>query len=282
MRKSRKSSQFALAMTVLLLLSPAAVLAQETESTRASAGTTTPPGGTNTSSRERLFLNFAEDAMIVDEQWWEGWLQYDDADSVDRTVLFGQAAFQPWQDFEVGGRVGFGSTDTPPGVEDGTGATDLDLWGKYFWNMNNQKTEFSAGAILTVPTGDDSAGLGFDAFALKGFGAMRYRLKAAVITGTIGLQINDDGSIFGSPDLDGELSVSAGAGVIVPWSEAFSFIGELSWKTERFDGADDDARLLAGLNLHLSNRSMLRPAISLGLEDGAPDVQIFVGYAYTF
>ena len=85
MRKSRESSQFALALTVLLLLPPAAALAQETDSTSASAGTTTTAGGTNTSTRERLYLNFAEDAMIVDEQWWEGWLQYDDSDLADRT-----------------------------------------------------------------------------------------------------------------------------------------------------------------------------------------------------
>jgi hypothetical protein len=270
-----------LLLAVLLLAGPA--LAQQGHDdpdadTARSAGAT----GTNTSSRDRLFLNFIEDGMIVDEQWWEGWLQYDDSDLIDRTILFGQAAFQMWDSVEVGARVGFGSTDATSGVDDGTGATDLDLWGKYYWNIDNDRTEISAGAILTVPTGDDSVGLGTDAFALKGFGAMRYRLEPVILTGTLGVQMNDDGRTLGSPDLDGEIAFNVGLGVIAPWSDAFSFVGELTWNSNRFDGFDDDSRLLGGINLRLGNRGMLRPALALGLQDGAPDAQVYVGYAYSF
>jgi hypothetical protein len=238
--------------------------------------------GTNTSSRDRLYINFIEDAMVVDEQWWEGWLEYDDFDAVQRTILYGRAAFQPWENIEVGGAIGFGNTDVSQGDNEGTGATDLSLWGKYFWNLGDDRTELSAGAILTVPSGDDSVGLGWDSWALKGFGAMRYRFKPAVLTGTLGLQLNSDGRTLGSPTLDGQLAYSLGVGVIAPWTEAFSWIGELSYKSERFDDVGNDSQLLGGINLRLSARSLLRPALAFGLEDGAPDFQVVVGYAYSF
>ena len=267
-----------LLVPALLLISTVA-LAQEPTAT---GSTAPPPSSTHSSSLDRLYLNFIEDAMIVDEQRWEGWLQYDDADFIDVTALYGSAAFQVFPNTELGGRVGFGQTDTTEGLPDGTGATDLDVWGKYYWNLGDRATELTAGAILTVPTGDDASGLGLDAFALKGFGAIRYSLKAVVLTGTVGLQANETGHILGSGDLDGELSFQAGAGVIAPWSDAFSFIGELSWKSNRFEGFDDDTRLLGGLNLRLSDRGMLRPAVSVGLDDGAPDFQFFIGYAHSF
>ena len=37
----------------------------------------------------------------------------------------------------VGGRVGFGSTDASGGGPDGSGATDLDVYGKYLLNADN-------------------------------------------------------------------------------------------------------------------------------------------------
>jgi hypothetical protein len=292
MRKFPRIRHFVpIALLLLLLLLPGVSLAQEGDVVVEDVvvedvvvedvqPTRTAMAPTVTSSRDRLYLNFVEDAMITDEQWWEGWVQYDDRDQIDRTILFGQAAFQVWRNTEIGGRVGFGKTDTNPPLDDGTGATDFDFWGKYYWNLGNDRTEITAGAILTVPTGDDSVGLGFDAFALKGFGAVRWRLSTVVITGTLGLQLNDDGRTLNSPSLDGQTAFSAGAGVIAPWSDSFSFIGELTWSGKRFKGLDDEAALLGGLNLRLSERSLLRPSIAVGLQDGAPDWQVYIGYAY--
>jgi hypothetical protein len=280
MRKSWISSFFTL--TAVLALLPGSTLAQETETVETAEIVTTNTAPTNTSSHDRLYINFIEDAMVVDEQWWEGWLQYDDADVIKRTILFGRAAFQPWNDVEVGASIGFGNTDTSGGLNEGTGATDLNLWGKYYWNLDNDRTEITAGGIVTIPSGDDSVGLGFNAWSVKGFGAMRYRLKPAVVTGTVGVQFNTNGRTLDSPTLDGEIAYSVGVGVIAPWSETFSWIGELSWRSERFNGADNDSQLLGGINLRLSSRSLLRPALAFGLQDGAPDLQVLVGYAYSF
>jgi hypothetical protein len=48
---------------------------------------------------------------------------------VDQNVLRGTVALQPFQNLEMGGRIGFGSTDAPGDLPEGSGATDLDLWG---------------------------------------------------------------------------------------------------------------------------------------------------------
>ncbi len=234
-----------------------------------------------TSPQDRLFLSFIEDATYTDGQWWEGQLELSDGEFVDSTVLRGVVALKIRDRVEVGGRVGFGDTDAPGGAG-GNGATDLDLWGKYHFGTVNDRTEFSAGAIATVPTGDEDDGLGTDAFSVAAFGAVRHRLNRAILTGNVGVRVNGDAQPFGGPDVDGETSPFLGAGVIVPLSDRVAFVGEGRWEDGRFDGADSDARLLGGLNWRVSNVGQLRTAIAVGLDDGAPDGQVLVGYAAQF
>lgn len=237
---------------------------------------------TATSSTDRLFLNFIEDATVADDQWWEGQVEYQDGEIADAALIRGVVAFQPVSHLEVGGRVGFGNTDAPASFPDGTGATDLDAWAKYYFDRGDGANEWAVGAVVTVPTGDDTAGLGTDAFSLGFFGSVRHRFDRILFTGKLGLRINGDAQIFGLPERDGEVSLSVGAGVIVPWSDAVSFVGEANFEGERFDGFDEDVRVLGGINWRLGNRGILRPALGLGLTDGAPDAQILLGYAATF
>ena len=61
-----------------------------------------------------------------------------------------------------------------------------------------------------------------------------------------------------------------------------TFVGELDYESERFDGAEDDTRALAGINWGIGNRGQLRGAVAFGLSDGSPDSQIIAGYAYSF
>jgi hypothetical protein len=231
---------------------------------------------------DRLFLNFVEDATIVNRQWWEGQAEYSDSDLIDTILLRGVAAFQPMANLELGGRVGFGTTDTPSGFPEGTGATDLDLWGKYYFGTPGSSTEFAAGAIVTVPTGDDTAGLGFDSFGVGAFGSLRYNAKRMILTGKIGLRMNGDGSILGSGDIDGDTSASVGAGVIWPWNQKVGLVGEINYEDGRFEGADSDSRALAGIQCGLGQDGLLRGAVSFGLSDGAPDFQVLAGYATMF
>lgn len=237
-----------------------------------------------TSTEDRLFDSFIEDATIVESQWWEGQIFYEDFDDlgVKRTAIRGIAAFQPWRDWEVGVRVGFGDSDVDsPLIDDGTGATDLEAWAKYYLGIVGDNTEFVVGGTATVPTGDDSVGLGFDAFAISGFGSMRYRMNSLVITATAGAQFNQDGRIFGV-DIDGEVSPFIAGGVLVPVSDEVTFVGEARFAGERFDGSDSVGQLTAGVNLRVFERGQMRAALGLGLSDGSPDLSLIVGYATTF
>ncbi len=236
---------------------------------------------TPTSPYDRLFLSFAEDATVVPNQWWEGQLEYVDGDGVDTTLGRVVVAFQPVRRLEVGGRVGFGSTDTGPGLPDGRGATDLDVWGKYHLGTFGDDTELAAGGLVTVPTGDNTAGLGQDSFGAEGFLAVRQRLQRAIITGNLGFRFNDDGNVFGV-DLQGKTSAFLGVGAIVPIADEVSFVGEARVESARFEGGETDFRVLGGVNWRLTNRGMLRGAIAVGLTDGAPNAQFLAGYAANF
>ena len=238
------------------------------------AGSSSAP----TSSSDRLFLSFIEDATVIENQWWEARLEVSDWDTVDVTALTGVVAFQPWQSWELGARVGFGDSDISGGSGvDGSGATDLNAWGKYYFG-GSDNTEFAVGSVVTVPTGDDSAGLGFDAFGISAFGTIRHRLERLVLSFHGGLRFNDDGR-FVNNDLKGETSALLGAGVIFPLADQVTIVGEFDYESGRFEGRDDDLTLLGGINWRMLNRGMLRGALGVGLADGAPDWQLIVGYA---
>lgn len=240
------------------------------------------PAQAQTASTDRSFLNFAEDATVADRQWWEGQLVFQEGDVVDVIALRGVFAGQIVEDVEVGGSVGFGSTDGPSGFDDGSGATDLDLWGKYhFGARNNGRTEFAAGGRVIVPIGDDSVGLGADSFAFGIFGSARHRADSVIWFGNVGIQVNGDGEIF-DIELDGEGTIQLGGGVIVPVSDRISFVGELRHDGERFENTEDAAQVLGGLNWRLKNQSQLRFALAIGLDDGAPDGQVIAGWAAQF
>ena len=246
----------------------------------------TGSGSSPTASHDRLFLAFIEDATLAQNQWWEGQLEISDGlrvpgGDLDSYILRGLVTFQPWIDVEVGVRVGFGSTDGPGG-SDGSGATDLEAWGKYFLD-EWQDMELAFGGVVTIPTGDETAGLGEDSFGGSAFGSMRYRFDRLILTGHLGVQFNGDGRQFGETvDRDGETALQIGAGVIYPFSGSVSGIAELTFDGARLKGSDDDLRLLGGVSWRIGSRSNLRGALAFGLDDGAPDAQVLLSYAAQF
>jgi hypothetical protein len=264
--------------TLLLVSAPLAAWAQDEPApadTTQPAARITPGGGFH-----RLFLSFIEEATVVENQWWEGRFDYASGDRVDVTELRGVFAFQPWEKIGVGASIGFGNTDISGAASDldGSGATDLDLWGKYYFGTGSGITEFAAGGILTVPTGDDSAGLGTDAFAFAGFGSLRRPFQNWILSVDGGAQFNADGRTFGV-DIDGQTSFFLAGAALFPTSDSVGFVVETKYQSERFDGLDDDWRLLGGTNWRITNRGIIRGAAAFGLTDGAPDWQIFIGYA---
>jgi hypothetical protein len=243
------------------------------------------PAAAQTSGSDRLFLAFAEEAAIVDSQWWEGRVELSEGAfepiGLDATVLTGIAAFEIRENLEVGGRVGFGDTDTPGGVPDGSGATDLDLWGKYRFAPQGD-IEWAVGGGVIVPTGDDTAGLGMDAFSINAFGSMRYKLSRGIISGHAGVRMNGDGMALGGPEIEGKTAAMLGGGYIHPVSDRVTLVGELVYEGKRFEGVDASMQVLGGFNWRIQNRGMVRAAIAFGLEDGAPDTEFLAGYAFQF
>jgi hypothetical protein len=259
---------------------PTLALAQEPSATQEPSTAVRRTGGF-----DRLFLSFIEDAIVAERQWWEiqGEVsETDDTDALDLLLARGIVAFQLWDNVEIGGRIAFGRSDSASGTFDGTGATDLDMWGKYLIPGQNQNLDLSVGAIGTLPTGDDTAGLGYDAFSFGFFGAARYRLERLIFAGNAGFRINGDGMTRGRPEVDGETSPRFGAGVIFPLADEFDVTGEVTWEDERFEGNDEDLRFAAGLSWRLGQRNMLRGAFVGGASDGAPDWQFLVSYAVQF
>ena len=279
MRNSRLFSSI-----VAATLGAAATLAPVRAADTAPASSTASRHASPSGIADRLFLSFAQDAAIVPSQWWEGQLEFSDGSTnipVDSTIARGVVAFQPFRNIEIGGRVGFGSTSASGNRPDGTGATDLDIYAKYFFGNVLDHCDFTAGLLLTVPTGDDTSGLGFNSFAEQIFGGVRYRTERAVIGGHIGLRLNGDGD-FQGVSLSGKTSVELAGNVTVPMKHKLSFVGEAKLETERFDNTDSIAEVLGGINWHAFGRGMLRSAIGFGLTDSTPDFTFIASYAYTF
>jgi hypothetical protein len=233
---------------------------------------------------DRLFLSFAQDAAIAPSQWWEGQLEYQNGSSgmpVDALIVRGVFAFQPVHNLEVGGSFGLGNSNTPPGYNDGTGATDLNVYAKWMFLNAADNLDFTAGALLTLPTGDDSAGLGFNSFGFQGFGAMRYRMDGAIIGGNIGVRYNGDGEFLGS-DINGKTSFELSVCALFPLANSVTITAEAQIETSRFEGVDSTANLVGGVDWKAFKRGVFRAALAAGLTDSTPNYRILAGYAYTF
>jgi hypothetical protein len=233
---------------------------------------------------DRLFLAFAQDAAIAPSQWWEGQLEYQNGSSgvpVDALIVRGVFAFQPVHNLEVGGSFGLGNSNASPPLTDGTGATDLNAYAKWMFVNAADHLDFSAGAVATVPTGDDTAGLGYNSFAFQAFGAMRYRMDGAIIGGHIGARYNGDGAFQGN-DLNGKSSFELGVCALFPMANQVTLTAEAQIETSRFEGVDSTASLVGGVDWNAFKRGVFRAALAGGLTDATPNFRILLGYAYTF
>ena len=272
----------ALLLAAIAAAAPAALAAEPeaAPATPPAAAASKAPGGFS----DRLFLAFFQDAALVPSQWWEGQLEYangNDDIPVNVFLVRGVVAFRPYKNLEVGGRVGFGTTHGEGAGPDGTGATDLDAYGKWVFPDAADHTDFSAGVVFTVPTGDDTAGLGFNSFAAQAFGGVRYRTENIVIGGHVGVRMNQDGRFQGVP-LDGKASFEMGFSALFLLAHEVSLVGEAQLETDRFENVDANTQLLFGVNWMAFPRGMFRGAVSAGLTNGAPDYRLLLGYAYTF
>jgi hypothetical protein len=233
---------------------------------------------------DRLFLSFVEDTAMAGQARYEGQLDISSFEDVDHILSRAIVAvqFEDMPRVEFGARFGIGGARFSGDLPDQGGYTDLDIWTKLFigprWRPD---TEFTAGALLTIGTGDEETGLGFGALRSKIFGAMRKSFGNWELTANAGIRFNEGVIAYGVP-LEGETAPSFGLGAVVPYSEKITIIGELVYEGERFDGFEADSRLLAGVNWKLLQYGVLRLAVAGGLADGAPDMQLLGGYSFDF
>lgn len=274
----------ALLLAAIAAAAPAVLADDPAAPQSASSTSTTTAHAAAPSFTNRLFLAFAQDAALVPSQWWEGQIEYDNGSSdfpVDALIVRGQVAFRPIKNLEVGGNVGFGTTHASGAGKDGTGATDLDIYGKWVFPNVAANTDFDAGVLFTVPTGDDTAGLGDNSFAAQVFGGVRYRMDSVVLGGHLGVRLNQNGKFQGS-DLSGKTSFELGVSAIFPLANQVAIVTEAQIETARFEESESGAQILGGVDWRAFSRGMLRGAVSFGLANGSPNYRIILGYAYTF
>jgi uncharacterized cupin superfamily protein len=236
------------------------------------------PGG------DRLFLSFIEDPALTARLRLEAQLDAEDFEFSDALTARGIVAYQftSLPGVEVGGRFGIGDRDFDSSFDGGSGVTDSDVWVK--WSVSPEignAPSLAVGAIVTLPTGDSDKGLGFDSLGSKLFFAARKEFRRFKLDGHVGVRANQSGEVVGV-SLGGETSAEAGVALLWPVLERVTVVLEGAYRGGRFDGFDDDARLLLGVNWKPFAYGSLRGAFSTGIADAAPDSQLILGYAYDF
>ncbi len=231
---------------------------------------------------DRLFRSFVEDTAITGRYRLEAQFQRQEGDSIDRGLMnvIGSAQFESIPNIEFGAKLSVVGVNTTTGMS-GDGLGDTDLWAKYVLGpTSDNRHELAFGVVATLPTGSDSDGAGFDSTGSKLFVAGRREIAWGVLTGNLGVSFNGNGQIFGL-GLSGETAFSVNLGVIAPLSYRLTVVGEVGYAGERFTGFDDETTVLTGVNVMLKDGSF-RAAVAFGLSDGAPDVEVTVGYAFLF
>ncbi|MBC7187704.1 MAG: hypothetical protein H5U38_11785 [Calditrichaeota bacterium] len=234
---------------------------------------------TNTQS-VRLFQSYFFDSPIAKAPYGQAGLVYSDYEGGSIFSVGPQGGFPINDKIEVEGALSYVSS-SPEHGDGQSGISDLEVYGRY--NLANSKQfNGSVGAMVTLPIGSEDIGAGNLNFG--GFGALRYALQnGMVITGTLGLIFYETTTY----DVDlqtgrveektsHENYLNLGAGAIYPLSGLLHLVGELVMHTE-----GDYMLLSAGADYKVGN-GRLRGALGIGLDDGAPDLQLMAGYAISF
>jgi hypothetical protein len=251
---------------------------------------------TTASDEMRLFQQFFTDAAMA-SQWWEGQLRLQWGtgprdQQADGFQLGGVLAVSPWKKVEVGGRFAYANynldnsvrTQNGNTIDSESGATDLDLFGKY--RVLDGDIKVAVGGELTLPTGSENDGLGTGEVVPAVFGAVRSDLsssKTGAFTGVahLGFRFNGDPTILGV-ELNGKTSIFLGAGVLVRLKKNFGWSGELTIESQRYDHSDSDIRATGGVHWDLTEHQMLRGAAAVGLSDEATGFELIGSYVYHF
>jgi len=224
----------------------------------------------------RLFQSYFFDAPIAGAGYGQGGLTYSGYDGFSSFSLGVMGGYPINPQIELGTQIHYLSWSPDKG--DGqSGISDLDVFGRY--NIFNQnQTNISAGAMVTLPIGSEDVGQGNLNFGA--FGAIRHSLNANVtLVGTVGLMFyekTDYDFNFDTFEVEEKTSydnyLNIGAGAVYQINPQLNLVGELNIKSE-----GDFMMLSAGVDYALGSGS-IRGAIGIGLDDGAPDLMLMAGY----
>ena len=212
----------------------------------------------------RLIQNTFQDGSLVGTLYGEAGLSYNDFDFFNVLEVGGQIGFPIGNKFELGVDLHYLTVD-PNAGSNTSGLTDIGVTGRAL--VSDGPTNFSVGGMITLPTGDEEIGQGDVDIGI--FGAVRHPASDDLaITGVLGIDFIERGD-------ERDASLHLGGGVIYRIQRELSLIGELDFLTEL-----DYALLSAGIDYIVGSSARLRPAIGLGLDDGAPDFALIVGILF--
>ena len=216
----------------------------------------------------RLFEHFFTDAVVIEAAQAEGLFAYGDFDGGSVSAIGAQGDAPISDNVDIGASLGILSLDPDIGGSE-TGLSDLFVGARFRIHAGTEPTHLSAGIVGTLPTG--SGDVGQSNFNLGGFFASRHPVNEnIVVLGVVGLNSVEF-------DNDRQLSLHLGGGAIFELSRELHLTAELAIDTE-----EDYTALTGGADFALSEMGRLRGSVTLGLDDGAPDLGIQGGYLLQF
>jgi len=208
----------------------------------------------------RLLNNFFIDTSKSTSPFIAGKVGYADY-TIGSDSSFALKGSLPINDqIDIGLQWVYSTNDISPN-SDSSGLGPLELNSRYYFDLANSPVKMAVGGLITLPIGaDDVAG---DQFNLGAFIASRYPVQNnMVLSANLGLYSIDT-------PIDRELSVHLGFGTLFKLDETIHLIGEITIKTEQ-----KYAALTTGADIQLANKIHTRPALSVGLNDGAADLEL--------
>lgn len=279
-----KKSIFICLLSVLVSM-PIICLAQPPQSSNAFASS-------GITQNDRLLQRPEWDGAIMQKSWVEGAVSYEnwDFDGADSDVwdlgLTFITSLPSLKKLELGGRIDFLNVDTD-GIGDENGVSDMDVWGKY-QIFTTSNLLLSAGLLITLPTGSEDIlqPKASGECNVETFVGARYQVnKLLAAIGHAGLRQNSDADLDVGPvtvEIEGELQIEAGGGVIYQATSQLLLQGELNLATEAYEDFENDIQLRGGADYALNPNLHLRGGASIGLDDGAPDFALTFRCAYLF
>ncbi|PIE71887.1 MAG: hypothetical protein CSA22_00580 [Deltaproteobacteria bacterium] len=237
----------------------------------------------------RLLQKAEWDGAVIVGNWLSGEFRYQRYDQDIDALVLGQTfatAFPRLPLLELGGRFWVINADYDD-TDDEFGIGDIDCWGKYQF-LSSGPLQVSGGMMLSLPLGSDKVlhPRATGAINMELFTAARYQVSREIIAiGHFGIRKNGDMDIDLAGvdwELDGEIQLELGGGVLVDLTPTLNVSAELNFASEPYDSSDNDIELTGGAEYLLQQNMSLTAGLGLGLDDGAPEAELIVGYTLSF